>query len=712
MATLEKIRSKSVFLLVVIFVALLAFILGDAITNGRNLFGNHTTVAKVDGKKIDYLEYQRKREELNQRLEEARRANPQQYGNFDTQLLPQMALNQLISEMLLDDAVEKLGVHASSEMLRRYMLENPQPSQEQMALVRQLQALNVNVTSMAQAHDVIFNPKRNNLTQAQVEPLQKAWVALEQDAKRDIARQTYIGLLQGTMQANDLDKKALYNDFIELQQVSLAYRPYGQLDEKKYPVSDAELKKAYEENKSMFKVEQPTKDINFIAVSVSPSDADRAAASKLALEAATALRSGATTLSKDLKKEGLSIDRYSLRAADIKPASVKNYVTSAPADSVSVVADSFRGFTVVKTGKKTLESDSVQLNLVQVVGANLPDKVLARLNGGLAVDSVSKAFSADGVMAQTEQWIALFNENGRNDAFQQSQLDSLRNAGGRFIKLMSTPEGAVLAQLAKQTAPVEVYDYEVIDYELHPSAKTVEDARAKLEKFLAANTSAAAFAKNAQKEGFNMQNFQLTQNSDAVPRMPGYNMYYPESRQVVRWVMIDAKPGEVSHIYESKDAAAPALYVAAVNSEYEDFVPMSNPEVKDYLTDKVRRSKAGDDMVKQYKGKASSIQNVAQAMGVEPAQLDQFRFSGRSGVNDPAVMGKIAGSKAGKNVVVVKGEDGVYAYVVNGSSKEKFPYDDATYDAQFQQMFQVNPELLLRGAKKIENNIYKFEAGD
>ena len=48
MATLEKIRSKSVFLIVVIGVALLAFIVGDALTNSRNIFGDQTTVAKVD----------------------------------------------------------------------------------------------------------------------------------------------------------------------------------------------------------------------------------------------------------------------------------------------------------------------------------------------------------------------------------------------------------------------------------------------------------------------------------------------------------------------------------------------------------------------------------------------------------------------------------------------------------------------------------------
>lgn len=161
MATLERIRSKSVFLLVVIFVALLAFVLGDAITNGRNLFGSHTTVAKVGGDKIDYLEYQQKREEMNRQLEEARRQNPDQYASFDVQLLPQMAVNQLVSEKLLAEAVKKMGITTSPELLRRFMLENPQPSSEQMMIVRSLQSMNVNVTSMAQVHDVIFNPKSN-----------------------------------------------------------------------------------------------------------------------------------------------------------------------------------------------------------------------------------------------------------------------------------------------------------------------------------------------------------------------------------------------------------------------------------------------------------------------------------------------------------------------------------------------------------------------
>ena len=69
MATLEKIRSKSGFPIIVIGVALLAFIVGGALTNSQNIFGDRTTVAKVGGVKIDYTEYQRKREQLNEQLE-------------------------------------------------------------------------------------------------------------------------------------------------------------------------------------------------------------------------------------------------------------------------------------------------------------------------------------------------------------------------------------------------------------------------------------------------------------------------------------------------------------------------------------------------------------------------------------------------------------------------------------------------------------------
>ena len=187
MATLEKIRSKSVLLIVIIGVALLAFIVGDALTNSRNLFGNGTTVAKVGSEKIDYTEYSTKREELNNRLEEARKQNPQQVANFDSQQLAQMAIDQLIDEKLLDDAVNDLGILVTGDQLRFYMLDNPVSSMMQ-DLLGKMQQSGLNIQTPQQAFEVIFNPKRNGLTDANVKPFQQYWIAVEQDTKKQVAR--------------------------------------------------------------------------------------------------------------------------------------------------------------------------------------------------------------------------------------------------------------------------------------------------------------------------------------------------------------------------------------------------------------------------------------------------------------------------------------------------------------------------------------------
>ena len=710
MATLEKIRSKSVFLIIVIGVALLAFIVGDAITNGRNLFGDHTTVAKVGGEKIDYTDYMRKREELNNQLEQMRRQNPAQVANFDNQLLSQMALDQLIGERLLDKAAEKAGVRSSAEQLRFYLIENPVNPRVQ-EFIQQLNAQGMSVSTPQQAYEIIFNPTRNGLTDAQMQPLQRAWIAMEEETKQMINRQTYQRLLYGTVKANELDKKALYNDYVSTRNVDIAFHPYGQLDPAKYPVDDSELKAQYNKVKDEFKVDEPTKDVAFIAVNITPSAADTKAAKELAQKTVASLSDSTGQLDKDLKKEGIVVTRRELRSSDIANAGVREFVQNAAAGEVKLISENIKGFTIVKMGKRTSALDSIQLNIVTVAGATLPEKVLSQLNGNLPADSLASKFGTDSVMLQKEQWIPLFAAEGRTGAIEPAQLDSLLNAGGKYISLMTSPQGAMLAKVVDRKAAKQIYEFEEVNYDLKPSTKTLNEERAKLEKFLDSNATTKAFMANAAKSGYSVQEYTLTSTSPAVPRVAGMQNYFPDSRQVVRWVMIDGKPGEVSHIYESKDALTPALYAVAVVSEYDDYAPLSNKNVNTYVTDLARKNKAGEALVKEYQPKAGTIASAAQAMGVEPQNNPNFRFGRNAQVRDAEVMGKIAGSKPGK-VVVVKGDDGIYAYQITKESKENFPYTDTQYEQQYFQLINPNMGEMLKGAAKIKNNIFKFEAGD
>lgn len=699
------------FLIVVIGLALLAFIVGDALTNSRNLFGDNTTVAKIGSKKIDYHDYQRKREELNNQLENARRQNPQSVANFDTQLLPAMAVNQLVTESLIDEAVEKLDIRSSADQLRYYMLET-QSNPQVMTLLQQMAQAGLQVQNPQQAYEMIFNPKRNGLTDAQVAPYQRAWLSLEEETKQMAKRQTYARLVMNAFKANELDKKAMYNDYIATRNVSVAFKPYGAIDEKKYTVSDAEIKAEYDKNKNKYKVDEATKAISFIAVNIAPSVADIEACKQLAQSTLASLSGANGSVSKEARKEGVSVERKQLRASDINNETIKNYVLGAPKDSVKLVVDNARGFTIVKMASRSAEVDSVQLNIVSVAGSSLPAKVLAQLNAGLSLDSIASKFSADSVQTQKEQWIPLYTANGPTNALEKSQLDSLRNAGGKYVPLISQAEGTVYASIAKQNSPVEIYEYDEVTYQLNPSTKTVSDERTKLEKFLASNNTAEKFSANASKAGYSVQNFKLTPSSPAVPRMQGMNMYFPESRQVVRWVVMDGSEGNVSGIFEDKDAAAPALYAVAIDSEYEDYTPVTDADVKRELTNKIRRSKAGDDMVKEYSAKGKTVEAVAQAMGVEPSVEESFRFARNGSVRDAAIVGMINGLPAGKGMKVVKGENGVYAFSVNSIGKENFAYNDDQYASQYMQVINPNFEQMLRGSKKFVNKSYKFEAAN
>ncbi|MDE5554211.1 MAG: SurA N-terminal domain-containing protein, partial [Muribaculaceae bacterium] len=114
MATLEKIRSKSVLLFVIIIVALLAFILGDFLTSGRTYFGSGTAVAEAKGKKIDYTLYQ-------QQMERAQEQSRNYNNNVDADELSQNVIQGLIGQELLKQEYEDLGIRVSDNEISEAM---------------------------------------------------------------------------------------------------------------------------------------------------------------------------------------------------------------------------------------------------------------------------------------------------------------------------------------------------------------------------------------------------------------------------------------------------------------------------------------------------------------------------------------------------------------------------------------------------------------
>ena len=78
MATLERIRQRSGLLLIVIGLAMLAFILTDLFSSGNSMFRNDANiVGEIDGKKVDYREFTSRIEE---RIALLQNQNPQNFA--------------------------------------------------------------------------------------------------------------------------------------------------------------------------------------------------------------------------------------------------------------------------------------------------------------------------------------------------------------------------------------------------------------------------------------------------------------------------------------------------------------------------------------------------------------------------------------------------------------------------------------------------------
>lgn len=709
MATLEKIRKRSVLLLIVIAVALLAFIIGDALTNSRQIFGSGTTVAKVGSNKIDLAEYQRRMQEFNDQM----RQNP---NAPDPQAASQYVLEQMVAEALIDQAVDRMGIKVGGDLLRVYMFNAQVP--EVQLIMQQLNQMGIQVQTPEQAYNAIFNPQQYGKTAKDMEAFKQAWIAAELAAKKGMARELYNTALAQAFQPNDLDRQMLANDFNTQTQTNYAFKPYGNLDAKQYPVNEQEMQAAYEELKYMYKIDAPSKSIAFIRVDIAPSQSDLQASKALAQKARTELAAKGE-LGKDTKKAGVATARHQLRGTDIQNATVKNFVATAPQNSLLIVSNDINGFEIIRMGQRTEAVDSIMINLVATAGgANLPQRVLSALNAGVPLDSLySRGFSADSVIvAQKEYWVQMYGPNGPTQVLEGAMLDSLNNHPDRYVILQSDPaQGALIGRIVKQNAPVSIYSFEDVTYALKPSSNTIANAQQKLQNFLADNNTAKAFVANAAKKGFNVTNLDVSQNTPAIPVYEGGQELLPDSRQVVRWVMIDGNPGDVSEIFESKDMLHPQIYAAAVLDEFDEYLPINHRNVKKAVETYARNSKAGDAWVKQYN--KGNLAATAAAMG-QPVQTGDVAFNpfNTGGVQDHEVVGAITGSKKG-TYKIMKGRDGVYAFQVIGLKNAGNAMDDAMYTQMFQQFNGFNPQNpmqyifnALKGKQKIENNIYKFEA--
>lgn len=701
MATLEKIRSKSVLLFVIIIVALLAFILGDFLTSGRTYFGNGTTIASAGKAKVDYTEYQNA-------VNEASEQNRNQQQTPDNDELSQQVLQQLLLEKLQKNEYAELGIVVTDGELSQALTgEVPHPAAQQF-IYGMSQQLQLPVPSGQAVYDAMMNPTKYGFPAEAGQQLRQYWVMLEKQVEAAMLQEKFDRLVNGLFTANALDAKHAYDDVVNVRDIRFVAVPIGSVSDDDVEVTDADLREVYNDHRNLYKINEPVRAIDYIMVRIEPSDADRLAGTKEVEDALATLNSeeGTATVAANSR---FVVTNASATAARINDKRLKEFVDTAAVGQATLLNNIGDRYTLVKLLGKKVEVDSINVSMLGAADAAQLDSLYAAVNAG----TTFAAAIADGTPGQDSIWTSLAVAG-----IPEKVKEALETrAVGSVFALTDTVQGQpanTIYRINSRRNPVAVYDIATIEYTVDPSQETLAQLSGDLNTYVSNNSSAADFAANAAEAGYTVM-------SGAVSNSTPHVGTATDSRPVVKWIM-KAKKGNVMPVYQdNKQTYLLAVAVTEVNDG--EYLPYNSRLIADDLRAEALKNKKAAKIIGQYEGKASDIDGYAKAMGAEPQQA-RVIFSSPMitglGFGESEIAGAIGAAAKGEVSGPMQGNNSVVVFVVDGEETEGREFSFEEYASQFNRQLGIGGSrpiqdyqrfMLLLGDQNVKNHSLDYIQG-
>ena len=240
MAVLNKIRQRSLFLIIVIALALFSFVLADLFKN-NNAFSakSQNTVGTVNGKDIT-------REDFLQKVEVAQKqAGP---SATNTQVMNRV-WDQEVRQAVMETQFEKLGISVEKDQMRD-LLKN--------ALATSPEFLNeAGLFDENKLNEYIINLKETSAATYQ------DWINYEQSLASNALQQNYFNLvkagLTGTLEEGKLEHK-LQGDKVDIKFVQI---PFTSIPDSTVTVSKSDISSYIKDHKDQYQVEAST-DIRYV----------------------------------------------------------------------------------------------------------------------------------------------------------------------------------------------------------------------------------------------------------------------------------------------------------------------------------------------------------------------------------------------------------------------------------------------------------------
>ncbi|MCD8317850.1 MAG: SurA N-terminal domain-containing protein [Paraprevotella sp.] len=686
MATLQKIRSMGPLLVIVIGLALFAFIAEEAMRSIQSASNeSKQQVGEIYGEGISVHEFQNLVDEYTE-VVKFTSGNSALNDEQLTQLRDQV-WNTYVNNKLIEHEAEKLGLTVTEAEIQSIITEGTNP------ILMQTPFRNQETgrfdAEMLKKFLTDYEGMKSKSDQMPAEYaeyyscLYKFWMFIEKTLRQESLAQKYQALLAKAMLSDQVVNKAAFAERTNESNIIMAAVPYSTINDKDVKVEASDLTAKYEELKERFKQNAESRDIQFIDVQVKASAADKAALDKDMAATAKSLAEGGD-LAKIVRESGSTVNYSPL------PVS-KNYFPTDIAvqlDSMSVgqmktpyLNAGDNTMNIIKLVGNISAPDSIQVRQIQVAGADLnavkktADSIMTALNQGAVFDSIAKKFNQTG----EKTWITSRSYEGSTmDEENLKYIKTVTNMPVNGIEKIDFTQGCIIAQVTDRRAMINKYDVAVIKCPIEFSKDTYAKAYNDFSRFIAANPSPKDIEAKALKNGYNLQERKnLFSNEHYVGGVTN-------TREAMRWVFNDdTKVGSVSPRYECGDNDH-MLVVILTGVHKKGY--RSEESVKDYLTQEVLKDKKAA-MLEQKMGNVKSIADVMKVQGSVSDTIDHVTFSNpafvmKTGASEPMVSAVASMTQNNRFAGPFKGNAAVYALQVIGKNKSAEKYDAGKEEQQ------------------------------
>ncbi|MBK8912484.1 MAG: peptidyl-prolyl cis-trans isomerase [Chlorobi bacterium] len=295
MGVMQKLRQGMpafIIIMILFFVLTIVFDWGNA-KKGASGVANAggQAIGHVNGDPINYREYQTRVDTL---INRQRAANPD--GEIDEMQIRESVWNQMVNEILLNQAAERLGVSVTDKQVDEKLLYDP-PSYLTQMFSDSTGAFQQNVYYDFMRNTDAFLAQRQ-FPAEEIASIKNQFAEIRHDLRMQMLQEAVSSAITASAIPSPSEIRLAYDNKKLKASGSFAMLDVNSIPDDQVKVSDDDAKKYYDEHKADF-VQKASRELRYVILPLSPSKQDSSTVLNRLGKATEALNRAATTAEKD-----------------------------------------------------------------------------------------------------------------------------------------------------------------------------------------------------------------------------------------------------------------------------------------------------------------------------------------------------------------------------------------------------------------------------